>query len=103
MKEGMKRESGQITRDPKICFGMPRIAGTRIAVRDVIELLDSGISAEEILREWYSDLTEEDIRACIRFADENPELIPRSRPDLSAGTRLQKARSKVSKAVKPRV
>lgn len=67
----MAQETGQITSDPKVCFGMLRIVGTRITVRDVIELLDCGLSVEDILRDWYSDLTEEDIRACIRFADEH--------------------------------
>ena len=45
----------------------PCIRGLRITVYDVLDYLASGMSIEEILRD-FPDLTEEDIRACLAFA-----------------------------------
>lgn len=54
--------------DPKIHFGKPCIAGTRIPVQDVLELVREGISFSEIIADYYPDLAVEDVRACIQFA-----------------------------------
>ncbi len=51
-----------------IHFGKPCIAGTRITVQDVLELVDEGLSFEEIIRDYYPALTIEDIRACVQYA-----------------------------------
>jgi uncharacterized protein (DUF433 family) len=40
----------------------------RITVYDVLDSLASGMSVEEILAD-FPDLTAEDIRACLAFAD----------------------------------
>lgn len=58
----------QITVDPEIHFGKPIIAGTRITVQSVLELLNEGLSFHEIIEDYYPDLTEDDIRACLRYA-----------------------------------
>ena len=47
--------------------GKPCIRGLRIAVHDVLEYLASGMSHEDILRD-FPYLTEEDIRACLAYA-----------------------------------
>jgi|SRR5260370_32800200 len=47
--------------------GKPCIRGLRITVYDVLEYLASGMSEEQILRD-FPDLTREDIRASIAFA-----------------------------------
>ncbi len=54
--------------DPNVHFGAPCIAGTRIPVQSVLELVEQGLTFEEITSEYYPDLEVEDIRACIRFA-----------------------------------
>ena len=54
--------------NPNIHFGRPCVAGTRIPVIDVLELLEEGISFHEILTDYYPDLDAEDIRACLRYA-----------------------------------
>jgi uncharacterized protein (DUF433 family) len=54
--------------DPTIHFGKPTIAGTRITVQDVLELLNDGISFEQITTEYYPDLTNDDVKACLDFA-----------------------------------
>ncbi|WP_022853362.1 DUF433 domain-containing protein [Thermodesulfatator atlanticus] len=59
---------GKITVDPKVRFGKPCIKGTRITVQEVLELINQGISFQEIIEEYYPDLTEEDIKACIEYA-----------------------------------
>jgi uncharacterized protein (DUF433 family) len=58
----------RISVDPTIHFGKPTVAGTRITVQDVLELLNEGLSFEEITTDYYPDLTTEDIKACIDFA-----------------------------------
>ena len=52
--------------NPNIHFGKPCVAGTRIPVIDVLELLQEGLSFHEILADHYPDLDAEDIRACLR-------------------------------------
>lgn len=47
--------------------GKPCIRGLRITVYDVLEYLASGMSVDEILRD-FPDLTREDIRTCLAFA-----------------------------------
>jgi len=54
--------------NPKVRFGKPVVAGTRIAVEDVLELVAEGVPVERIVTEFYPDLTEEDVRACVRYA-----------------------------------
>jgi uncharacterized protein (DUF433 family) len=54
--------------NPNIHFGKPCVAGTRIPVQDVLELVSEGLSFGEIIRDFYPDLTPDDIRACIRYA-----------------------------------
>ena len=52
----------------KIHFGKTCVAGTRIPVQSVLELVSEGLSFEEIVQDYYPDLEIEDIRACIRYA-----------------------------------
>ena len=58
----------RITVNPNIHFGKPCVAGTRIPVLSVLELLSEGLSFEKIIKDYYLDLQIEDIRACIRYA-----------------------------------
>lgn len=58
-----------ITIEPGKRGGKPCIRGMRITVYDVLEYLASGMTVQEILLD-FPYLTEEDIRACLRFAAE---------------------------------
>lgn len=58
----------RIAVDPRVHFGKPCVAGTRIAVQDVLELVDEDIPFDQIVRDYYPDLTVEDVHACIRYA-----------------------------------
>lgn len=52
-----------------VLHGKPRIAGTRILVYQVLDLLASGKSISEITSEdYFPDLTTEDVLACIAYA-----------------------------------
>jgi uncharacterized protein (DUF433 family) len=59
----------RISVDPNVCFGKPCIRGTRIWVALLLDLLASGVSEEDLLRE-YPQLTRDDIRAAIAFGAE---------------------------------
>lgn len=52
----------------KIHFGKPCVAGTRITVQSVLELIDEGLSFAEITKDYYPELREDDIHACLRYA-----------------------------------
>ncbi len=58
----------RISVNPQIHFGKPCIAGTRITVKSVLELLNEGLSFAEIIRDYYPDLQVEDIRASLQYA-----------------------------------
>jgi uncharacterized protein (DUF433 family) len=58
----------RITIDAQIHFGKPCVAGTRITVQSVLELIETGISFTEIIRDYYSDLVVEDVHACLQYA-----------------------------------
>jgi uncharacterized protein (DUF433 family) len=53
--------------EPGRLGGKPVVRGSRIPVELVVELVADGWSAARI-RESYPTLTEEDIRACLRYA-----------------------------------
>jgi uncharacterized protein (DUF433 family) len=57
----------RITMDPGKRGGKPCVRGLRITVFDVLEYLASGMTHEEILRD-FPDLQAEDICACLEFA-----------------------------------
>ena len=52
----------------EIHFGKPYIGGTRITVQNVLELINEGLTFQQIIADYYPDLTEEDIQACVQFA-----------------------------------
>ena len=54
--------------DPKVCHGQPCVKGTRIMVYLVLELLETGLSPDQIIRDYYSQLTKQDIEACLHYA-----------------------------------
>ncbi len=57
----------RITMDPEICHGKPCIRGLRYPVENILELLSSGMSVDELLAD-YDDLEREDVLAALAFA-----------------------------------
>jgi len=73
----MKRKrdyKGRIALDPQVHFGKPCVAGTRIPVEDVLELVQEGISFKEIMEKYYPELAIEDIKACAWYATQLVKL-----------------------------
>lgn len=58
----------RIVSTPQILGGKPCVKGTRIPVYMVLELVEAGLSFQEIRAKYYPQLLEEDIRACLAYA-----------------------------------
>ncbi len=58
-----------ITMEPGKRGGKPCIRGLRVTVYDVLEYLASGMTPDQILKD-FPYLVEEDIRACLSYAAE---------------------------------
>lgn len=71
----LKQKYKWITINPNICHGKPVFRGTRVLVADVLEMIASGMSIEEILEE-YPQLNKEMILEAIALA---AELLRRER------------------------
>ena len=56
-----------ITIEPGKRSGKPCIRGLRITVQDILEYLAVGMTEEQILQD-FSELTREDVKACLAFA-----------------------------------
>ena len=63
----MENLLNRITIDPDICHGKPTIRGLRYPVENMLELLASRMTIDELLID-YSDLTREDFLACLEYA-----------------------------------
>ena len=72
----------RITLEPDKRSGQPCIRETRMTVTDVLEYLASGMSQQEILKE-FPDLTLVDIQACLGFAANRERQLARV-PDETA-------------------
>ena len=57
----------RIAIDPAVCGGRPIIAGTRMRVTDVLEMLAGGASADEIAAD-FPYVTQADVRAVLAYA-----------------------------------
>lgn len=53
--------------DPEKCFGKPCIRGYRMPVASILSYLSSGMTVEEILRDW-PELELEDIYQALGYA-----------------------------------
>jgi len=74
MVDGLKR----IRLNTKIMGGKPVIKGTRIPVYLILELLASGMSEQDVMKE-YPTLKREDVRASLAYASKilrEEEIIP---------------------------
>ena len=60
----------RISINPKICGGRPCIKGHRIMAEQILELLASGVSPEEICSSWFPSLDVRDVYACVAFASQ---------------------------------
>lgn len=63
-----------ITQTPGICGGRPRIAGTRITVRNIVNWLRMGWSAEKIV-DQYRHLSLAQVHAALAYYYANKEEL----------------------------
>lgn len=59
----------KIVVDPKIMLGKPVFEGTRVPVYLVLELLAEGVDVNQIITDYYPNLTKEDVKQALRYAD----------------------------------
>lgn len=59
----------RISINPDVCFGSPCIRGHRIWVSQILDLLSSGMSIDDILAD-YPQLHRDDILACLAYGAE---------------------------------
>ena len=57
----------RISVDPASCGGRPVVAGTRLRVTDVLDMLAGGASEAEIVTD-YPYVSAADVRACLAYA-----------------------------------
>lgn len=57
----------RITLDPDKCFGKPCIRGLPIPVSSILSYLSSGMTVEDVLKEW-PELEPEDIYQALGYA-----------------------------------
>ncbi|HMI65671.1 MAG TPA: DUF433 domain-containing protein [Cyclobacteriaceae bacterium] len=67
--EKQPKLASRITIHPDIRGGRPCIRGMRISVYDILDWLASGMTQQDILRD-YSELERGDIEAALRFVGE---------------------------------
>ncbi len=58
----------RISINSKIAGGKPTVKGTRIAIAAILELIEDGLTFDQIQRDYNPGLTREDIQACIEYA-----------------------------------
>jgi uncharacterized protein (DUF433 family) len=66
---GIQNYQDRIVIDPKIMVGKPVVRGTRIPVELVIKRLSQDLNLKTLF-EAYPRLTEEDVKACLAYAQE---------------------------------
>ena len=57
-----------IVTDPAICHGQPTFCGTRIMVRQVLDMVASGLAWETIIEQCHNSVTEEAIAEAVSLA-----------------------------------
>lgn len=75
----------RIVATPETLFGKPRIAGTRIGVEFLLDLLASGWTEEQILQE-YPHLKPEDLQAVFAFVRDCMKDLSYLAPPVSPAT-----------------
>lgn len=71
MKVGNRIEYGQyIVSDPEICGGQLTFKGTRIFVKDVLDMVAQGMAWNEITETWFGRVSHAAIVEAVRLANE---------------------------------
>jgi uncharacterized protein (DUF433 family) len=54
--------------DQNVCHGQPCIKGTRVMVYLILEILETGLTPEQIIKDYYPQLEKQDIEAGLHYA-----------------------------------
>lgn len=70
-----------IVSDSEICNGVPTFRGTRIMVWQVMELLGAGVTIDEVLQNYFPQLTKQAVFSVLTYAsklvgEERNVLLP---------------------------
>lgn len=60
----------RIAVDINVCHGKPVIKGTRVMVWQILDLLVDGLAFDEIIAKYFPQITKDDIKACIEYANQ---------------------------------
>jgi uncharacterized protein (DUF433 family) len=74
----MDTATSSITRIPGVCGGEARVRATRHTVHGLVEWKRLGVSDEKLLTMFDPPLTQDDLDAAWRYADEHPGEIERA-------------------------
>jgi len=64
---GVEELLERIAVDPNVLAGKPVIKGTRIPIYLIVELIASGMTMKDVLKE-YPELKEDDVKAALLYA-----------------------------------
>ena len=76
-----------IVADPRICHGKPTFRGTRIFVKDVLEMVAEGMEWDAISKAWDGKISKEAIAEAVLVASEalvNHESQPAPEPVMAS-------------------
>ncbi len=77
--DGTLGQEDRVTRDPRVMVGKPVVRGTRIPVELVLEHLAFNLDLDDLFGA-YPELTREDVKACLRYAQQALECERSSDP-----------------------
>ena len=63
-----------ISIDPEIRFGKPCIKGNRISVYDILSWMASGMTGEDIIKD-FPQLNKEQILACLAYSADKERIL----------------------------
>lgn len=65
---GIKILGRHIVTDAKVCHGQPTFRGTRIMVRQVLEMVEEGLAWETIIERCHHRVTEDAIAKAVKLS-----------------------------------
>jgi len=85
INRGPKLIGRYIVTDPKVCHGQPTFRGTRIMVRQVLEMVAGGMVWETIVEQCHNSITRDAIAEALilanrTFVDHAHEYLPEPMP-----------------------
>lgn len=63
-----KQFGHHIVADPKVCHGALTFLGTRIFVKDVLDMVAEGMDWDRITEEWHGSISREAIGEAVQLA-----------------------------------